>query len=174
MKRMMIGALAVATGVKITTIRYYERAGLMPMPTRTAGQHRNYAEDHLLRLIFICRARELGFSIDDIRKLLALADPARQSCREVEHLAAAHLEKLRKKIAALVNLEAMLSHAVSQCGRKADLSCPVLTLLGDADGKSRSVADPIRIGRRLDPPAQPFQQHLPPFGRSLQTRRRGQ
>lgn len=129
MKRMMIGTLAAATGVKITTIRYYERAGLMPMPTRTAGQHRNYAEDHLLRLIFICRARELGFSVDDIRKLLVLADPARQSCREVEHLAAAHLGRLRKKITELVKLEAMLSDAIGQCSEKPNILCPVLKLL---------------------------------------------
>jgi len=129
MKRMMIGTLAAATGVKITTIRYYERAGLMPMPTRTAGQHRNYSKDHLLRLTFICKARELGFSIDDIRRLLVLADPARQSCREVEHLAAAHLEKLRKKIAQLAKLEAMLSDAIGQCSEKPNILCPVLKLL---------------------------------------------
>jgi MerR family transcriptional regulator, mercuric resistance operon regulatory protein len=149
MKRMMIGTLAAASGVKITTIRYYERAGLIPPPARMPGQHRSYTEDHLARLLFICRARELEFSIQDIRKLLVLADPTRSACREVQRLAADHLQRLRKKVAGLVKLEAMLSHAVAQCG-KTDLSCPVLTLLRDGDGGSHSVADPsaaIRLAR---------------------------
>lgn len=133
MKRMLIGTLAAASGVKITTIRYYERAGLMPLPEHTAGTHRNYGKEHLSRLRFICRARELEFSIEDIRKLLVLADPTRPSCREVQQLAAEHLEKLRKKVAGLVKLESMLSDAVAQCDGKSEISCPVLKLLKDAD-----------------------------------------
>jgi MerR family mercuric resistance operon transcriptional regulator len=133
MRRFSIGTLAAASGVKITTIRYYERSGLMPLPPRTAGQHRHYSEDHLQRLLFICRARALGFSIDDVRKLLVLADPARQSCRQVERFAAAHLEKLRNKIAVLVKLETALSGAVGQCSGAPDVPCPVLELLQSPD-----------------------------------------
>ncbi|HET7681435.1 MAG TPA: MerR family transcriptional regulator [Xanthobacteraceae bacterium] len=146
MKRMMIGTLAAASGVKITTIRYYERAGLMAPPARTPGRHRNYTEDHLARLLFICRARELEFSLQDIRKLLVLADPTRPACREVERLAADHLQRLRKKVAGLVKLEAMLSHAVAQCDGETGLPCPVLTLLTEGDGRSHSVADRTGIG----------------------------
>ncbi len=69
-----IGALSTRTGVNIETIRYYEREGLLPHPPRTAGGHRSYSEDHLKRLTFIRRSRELGFSIAEIRGLLALVD----------------------------------------------------------------------------------------------------
>jgi len=133
MRRFTIGTLAAASGVKITTIRYYERSGLMPQPPRMAGQHRHYTEDHLQRLLFICRARALGFSVEDIRQLLALADPTRQSCRQIEQLAAAHLHKLRNKIAVLVKLETMLSGAVAQCSGAPNVSCPVLDLLQSSD-----------------------------------------
>ncbi len=133
MKRMTIGTLAAASGAKITTIRYYERAGLMPRPARTAGRHRNYSEDHLPRLLFICKARELEFSIEDIRKLLVLADAARPSCREVQCLTAIHVEKLRKRIVVLVKLEAMLSDAIAHCSEAPIIPCPVLKLLEATD-----------------------------------------
>lgn len=129
MQRMTIGTLAAANGIKITTIRYYERAGLMPSPPRTTGRHRNYTIDHQRRLSFICRARELEFSIEEIRTLLVLAEPARTSCREVRHLAAAHVTKLRQKITALVKLEAKLAGAVARCSGEPHPPCPVLELL---------------------------------------------
>jgi MerR family mercuric resistance operon transcriptional regulator len=132
MKRMTIGTLAAASGIRVTTIRYYERAGLMPLPERTAGRHRNYTRDHLRRLLFICRARELEFGIEEIRTLLVLAEPTRTSCGEVRHLAAAHLKKLRQKITDLVKVEAMLAGAIEQCSGKPKSPCPVLELLGPA------------------------------------------
>src|SRR5262245_12671392 len=129
MNRMTIGMLAAASGLKITTIRYYERVGLMPSPSRTAGRQRTYTEAHQRRLLFICKARELKFSIEEIRTLLALAEPARRSCKDVQHLAATHLTGLRQKIAAMVKLEAMLAGAVAQCSGKSGPPCPVLDLL---------------------------------------------
>jgi len=133
MNRTTIGMLAAATGIKITTIRYYERAGLMPPPARTAGRHRNYTDDHQRRLLFICRARQLEFNIEEIRALLALAEPARMSCREVHHVAAAHLKVLRQKITRLVKLEAMLAGAIARCSGKSKSPCPVLELLAAPD-----------------------------------------
>ena len=135
MERMTIGALAAASGIKITTVRYYERAGLMPAPMRTAGRHRNYTSAQLRRLLFICRARELEFSIEEISLLLILAEPARAktSCREVQHVAAAHLKKLRQKITGLMKVEAMLADAVERCSGKRIPSCPVLELLESTD-----------------------------------------
>jgi MerR family transcriptional regulator, mercuric resistance operon regulatory protein len=126
---MSIGFLAAESGVKVTTVRYYERAGLIPPPARTAGRHRNYTSNHLQRLRLICRARELKFSIQEIKTLLVLADPARSSCCEVQHLAAAHLNKLRQEISVLMKLEAMLADAVAQCSGGPNLPCPVLDLL---------------------------------------------
>jgi len=129
MTRMTIGMLATATGLKITTIRYYERTGLMPVPARSAGRQRTYTDDHRRRLLFICRARELQFSIGEIRTLLVLAEPGRNACREVQQLAAAHRQKLRQQIALLVKMEALLADALAQCSGKLNVPCPVLELL---------------------------------------------
>jgi MerR family transcriptional regulator, mercuric resistance operon regulatory protein len=133
MERMTIGVLAAASGIKITTIRFYERAGLMPAPTRTAGKHRNYTAAQLRRLLFICRARELEFSIEEIRMLLVLAEQARPSCRDVQRLAASHLKRLRRNIADLMKVEAVLSAAVKSCSGKSITACPVLELLGSSE-----------------------------------------
>jgi MerR family mercuric resistance operon transcriptional regulator len=71
---MTIGPLSEKTGCNIETIRYYERIGMMPKPPRTAGGHRVYREEHLKRLTFIRRSRELGFTLDQVRNLLLLVD----------------------------------------------------------------------------------------------------
>ena len=87
---MLIGKLAAQTGVNIETIRYYERVELLSAPARTDGGHRVYDADHVRRLTFIRRSRELGFSLDDIRTLLVLSDGKRDcAARELtlRHLA---------------------------------------------------------------------------------------
>jgi MerR family mercuric resistance operon transcriptional regulator len=133
-RRLTIGKLAAASGVNLETIRYYERIGLMPAPDRTESGHRLYEDDHRRRLTFIRRGRELGFSLEEIRALLALAEPQRRSCDEVQKIAAAHLDEVRGKIADLVGLEALLAETVRRCGGETDApACAVLDLLeGDA------------------------------------------
>ena len=79
-----IGALSKQTGCKIETIRYYEKAGLLPVPARTLSGYRQYASTHLKRLTFIRRARALGFSIEEVRKLLKLADERKRPCVEID------------------------------------------------------------------------------------------
>jgi DNA-binding transcriptional MerR regulator len=81
MRPLTIGTLAKASGVHLETVRYYERIGLMPKPSRTASNYRNYGPEHIERLSFIRRAREIGFSIGEIKELLALAEPGRASCK---------------------------------------------------------------------------------------------
>ncbi|ECE6962100.1 MerR family transcriptional regulator, partial [Salmonella enterica subsp. enterica] len=76
MRDLTIGKIARATGVHLETVRYYERIGLMPEPVRTAGGYRSYGSEHVRRLSFIRRARELGFGIKDIKALLALVQPS--------------------------------------------------------------------------------------------------
>ena len=76
-KTLSIGQLGKAVATKIETIRYYEQIGLLPVPARTSGNYRSYADDHVRRLGFIRRARELGFSIAEIRELLGLAEAER-------------------------------------------------------------------------------------------------
>jgi len=128
--KLTIGRLAAATGVNLETVRYYERIGLIAPPGRTEGGHRVYAEADRRRLTFIRRGRELGFALDEIRALLALATPGRRSCKEVEAIAAAHLADVRAKMADLARLEGILSATVGKCARSAKApSCPVLEML---------------------------------------------
>ncbi len=127
---LTIGRLAALSGVNLETIRYYERIGLMPAPSRTQGGHRLYDEAHRGRLSFIRRGRELGFGIEAIRTLLDLAEPVHRSCEDVRPIAASHLEEVRAKIADLVRLEAILAQTVSRCeGHASAPSCPVLEML---------------------------------------------
>jgi MerR family mercuric resistance operon transcriptional regulator len=129
MRTFTIAALAKASGVHLETVRYYERVGLMPEPERAANGYRNYGHEHVKRLSFIRRAREIGFSIGAIRDLLALAEPGRASCAEVQTLTAAHLAEVRAKIADLRKLEAILADAVERCSMERAPVCPVLDLL---------------------------------------------
>ena len=81
MAELSIGQIGKATETKVETIRYYERIGLLPKPHRTSGNYRSYASEHVHRLAFIRRARELGFSIEDVRELLDLARHRENSVR---------------------------------------------------------------------------------------------
>src|SRR5262249_10289347 len=94
------------------------------------GGHRLYASSHRRRLSFIRRGRELGFGIEAIRALLALAEPGRRTCGEVQPIAEAHLGEVRAKIADLARLERILADTVRRCEPGAEApSCPVLEML---------------------------------------------
>src|SRR5919108_5602416 len=110
-----IGALSERTGVNIETIRYYERIGLLPTPPRSAGRHRLYDEPHRQRLVFIRRARELGFSLDEVRALLGLSGGHDLTCREVNALTLHHIGSIRDKIRDLRRLERTLSDLADRC-----------------------------------------------------------
>ena len=126
-----IGSLSRRTAVNIETIRYYERAGLMPAPPRTSGGHRLYGSDHERRLKFIRRSRELGFSVDEVRALLGLVDGG-YTCGEVQALTLKHLAEVRKKVADLQRLEATLADISSRCEGGKLPDCPVVeALLGE-------------------------------------------
>lgn len=127
--RLAIGALSGRTGCNIETIRYYERVGLLPVPARSAGGYRLYGVEHLKRLTFIRQARALGFSIDEIRTLLKLADERKRPCAEVRVVAAAHLEDVRAKIADLRAMERVLREAVARCGDGKRPDCPLIDSL---------------------------------------------
>jgi MerR family mercuric resistance operon transcriptional regulator len=104
-----IGALSKRTGVNIETIRFYERVGILPRPPRSAGGHRIYGQDQLMRLGFVRRSRELGFSLDDVRGLLRLVDGGRYTCAEVKAITLDHLANIHRKIADLRRLEETLA-----------------------------------------------------------------
>jgi MerR family transcriptional regulator, mercuric resistance operon regulatory protein len=129
MNDLKIGRLAEGAGVNLETVRYYERIGLMPKPARSRGGHRHYETVHVRRLTFIRRARELGFSIDDIRTLLTLAEPGRGTCAEVQKIAAPHLLNVRAKLADLGKIEKLLAEAVAKCPNDRSAACPILEVL---------------------------------------------
>lgn len=126
-----IGELSRRTGCHIETIRYYERIGLMPVPPRR-GRYRSYRADDVGRLGFVRRARELGFTLDEVRALLGLAAGGRAACPEVRTLAASHLHDVRARIADLRRMERVLADAVRACDIGHDHGCPLIHTL-DAD-----------------------------------------
>jgi len=128
-KGLMIGELSRQTSVHIETIRYYEKIKMLPAPPRTAGGRRLYGPAETRRLAFIRRARELGFTLNDIRALLALGGPEKASCDKVRDIAAFHLDDIRAKITDLKKLERLLSKTVAQCSGRSGPDCPVLDVL---------------------------------------------
>ena len=129
MRGFTIGQLAKSAGVNLETVRYYERIGLIARPPRTEGGHRAYGQEAVRQLAFVRRARDLGFSIPDIRALLTLAAPGGNSCAKVKNIAMAHLVSVQTKIADLVRLEAILSATITQCSEHSSVDCPVLDIL---------------------------------------------
>ena len=124
-----IGELSKHSGVKIETIRYYERIKMLPAPPRTANGRRVYGPAEKRTLAFIRRSRDLGFTLEEIRALLALGGPERASCADVHKIASAHLANVRHKLSDLVKLETILAETVAECSDGASPDCPVLNIL---------------------------------------------
>ena len=127
--RIPIGVLARESGVKIPTIRYYESIGLLPEPVRSEGNRRLYGEKALIRLRFIRHARELGFEVDSIRELLALAEQPQQSCAKVDALARDHLKAISHRIERLSALRTELEHMIKACAKGRIAQCQILDAL---------------------------------------------
>jgi MerR family mercuric resistance operon transcriptional regulator len=145
-----IGELSRRATVAVETIRYYERIGLLPRPRRTRGGRRTYEPQSCRRLAFVRRARELGFTLEDIRTLLALRD-AKGTCNDVKSVAARHLRDVRTKIQDLIKLEAALAATVDRCPDDQTTDCPVLSSL---DQGCRT-ADAVAAISCCSPPARP-------------------
>lgn len=131
-KGMQRAELARRTGCNLETVRYYEKVGLLPEPPRTMGGYRSYDTAHERRLRFVLRARELGFSLDEIRALLRLVDERDQPCAEARTVASVHLRDVQAKIADLKRMERVLKEVVAQCAGGTMPECPLIeTLFGD-------------------------------------------
>ncbi len=129
------GALAKRTGCNLETIRYYEKIGLMPDPSRSAGGYRQYGAVHERRLRFIMRGRELGFSVDGLKDLLGLIDRCAVSCSEVEGIAQEHLTAIQQKISDLKRMERVLGQTIKSCTGADVPECPLIdTLFGKNNG----------------------------------------
>jgi len=139
--RLPIGQLSRQSGVNIETIRYYEKIGIMPAPGRSAGGYRLYAPDHLKRLSFVRRGRELGFSLDELRGLLRLVDGHSYTCGQVRALTLEHVAQVRRKIADLRRLQRVMADMAAQCTGARIPKCPVIDALFDGRAAARGRRD---------------------------------
>ena len=130
-KTFSIGQLAKECGCKVQTLRYYEEIGLIPAPGRNTGNQRVYSEDHRKRLNFIRHSRQLGFSLDQIRQILALTDNPNQPCDQVNTIAKTHLDDVSSKIARLQDMQIELQRMVSECCADRVADCRIVEALSN-------------------------------------------
>lgn len=133
---LTIGELAAETGCKVQTIRYYEENDILPQPPRTAGNQRRYSGAAVATLRFIRHARDLGFSLEDVRQFLAMSGRRDQSCVKADEIARRHLTEVRRKIAMLKGLERELVRMTTECDHTIVAECRVIDTLAD-HGKCR-------------------------------------
>lgn len=144
-KRLRIGDLARITNTKVETIRYYEQLGLLPSPARTTGNYRLYSVEELGQLSFIRRARDLGFSLDQIRELLGLSDQKLRSCEAVNVMARQHLAVVDSKIVDLTALRTELASLIEQCGCGTIAECRIIDALAPSMAETlQLVTQPIK------------------------------
>jgi MerR family mercuric resistance operon transcriptional regulator len=128
------GRLARKTGCNLETIRYYEKVGLLPAPPRSANGYRVYPPELVERLQFIMRARDLGFTMEQIRSLLSLTDNNAQTCAGIMAKARAHLLDVRLRITDLQRIEQTLSQTLSKCTGDHVPECAILGVLQQPAG----------------------------------------
>lgn len=123
-----IGALAEAARVGVETIRYYQRRGLVEEPKKPLGGHRRYSASAVRRVVFIKRAQQLGFTLDEVKALLRLEDG--QSCAETRTLAEHKLGIIEERLRDLNRMRRMLKTLINECATgKRPRSCPIIATL---------------------------------------------
>lgn len=129
------GQVSKLTGVNIETIRFYEKRGLLSKPKRTPSQYRQFSTETLQRLRFILRAKELGFSLSEIKELLTLkVSGKRAQCGDVKRKATNKIAEIETKIKTLNRMKDALSRLVSACSGDGSISkCPILEALDETD-----------------------------------------
>jgi len=133
---MKIGAVATLARVNIQTVRYYERRGLLPKPSRTDSNYRLYSEESVRRVRFIKRAQELGFTLEEIKELLSLRAAPRTRCVDVRNRAAAKLQDIEDKVRTLRAMRKALTKLIGEClGQGPVTECPILEALDSKDEK---------------------------------------
>ncbi|PIC56965.1 Hg(II)-responsive transcriptional regulator [Sporosarcina sp. P12(2017)] len=125
-----IGELAEKCNVNKETIRYYERLGLIPKPSRTESGYRIYTEQTVDRLNFIKRIQELGFTLNEIDKLLGVVDRDEAKCRDMYDFTVYKIEDIQQKIQGLKRIEQMLIDLKERCPANKDIyECPIIETL---------------------------------------------
>lgn len=130
--KLLIGQLARKTGLNITAVRFYERRGLLPAVDRTPSGYRLYPPAAVDRLMFIRRAKALGFSLEEIIELLSLNQDPAIYCQDVRDRAAMKMADIEHRIEQLQRIHAALNELVQQCPGEGDTNtCPILSALND-------------------------------------------
>jgi len=130
MEGLRTGELAIQGGVNLETIRYYERRGLLPKPPRTSAGYRAFDAEAVRRLRFIKQAQALGFSLKEVRELLALRLNPRTSCADVRRRAEAKIADIDEKLRALRAMKRALVCLTAACAGRGPVSaCPILESL---------------------------------------------
>lgn len=134
-KPLSIGVVAKAAGVSVEAIRYYEKEGLLDRPSRTESGYRKYAPEVIRRLAFIGRAKDLGFSLDEIGELLRLRLSPRSTCNSVRARAETKIAIVEAKIAELTRIKAALEILAASCtnGSAPTSACPILDAIDHSE-----------------------------------------
>jgi len=127
---MKIGELAKQAQVTVDTIRYYERRQLMPIAKRTSSQYRSYSKHDVKRLLFITHAKELGFTLKEIKTLLSLRSGELQ-CTQVRTIAKNKAAEIAARIKHLARMEQVLLQLANECAKQDGDTCPILQALED-------------------------------------------
>lgn len=144
---MNIGQAAAASGVSAKMIRYYESIGLVAPASRTGSGYRVYADADIHTLRFIRRARDLGFSVDQMQNLLALWRDQSRASAEVKRIALDHVSELERKMRELEEMAEALRHLARHCRGDSRPDCPILHELAEGD----PLPSPVSSGRKRRP-----------------------
>ena len=131
MNGLTIGKLAKQVGLGIETVRFYERQGLIEPPPRTDSNYRIYPEEEVNRLKFIKRAKDLGFTLKEIKELLFIQHDPHATKADIKKRTVEKIEDIKKKVQDLIRIQEALEHLVGSCDGHGPLSeCPILEALG--------------------------------------------
>ncbi len=131
MQKYKAGEIAKLAGINIETLRYYERIGIMPEPRRLESRYRYYLDEDLKRLLFIKKAKEIGFSLKEINELLNLKVDSTSTCGDVKRLAEHKLKDVEEKIQNLMKIKKVLIKLIKQCVNEeiSSNNCPILEVI---------------------------------------------
>lgn len=144
---MNIGEASKATGVSTKMIRYYEQIGLITAAHRTRSDYRTYTDTDINTLQFVRRARDLGFTVDQMKTLLALWRDRSRASADVKAIAMEHIAELERKAAAIIDMTKTLKHLANNCHGDNRPDCPIIE--GFAEGSLSIDATPSRDGRKF-------------------------
>jgi MerR family mercuric resistance operon transcriptional regulator len=134
-KRLTSGGIAKSAGVNVETLRYYERRGLLPKPTRSSSGYRHYSPDTVRQLRFIKKAQSLGFTLEEIRELLHLRiGRGASQCADIRRRASAKVDEVEAKLKSLRRMKRALDRLVVSCDSKGPAAaCPILDALEESE-----------------------------------------